>query len=454
MNIAELQDLLHHYDVPLPRYTSYPTVPYWNNATFSPWAWKQLVQQRFEAEEKIICLYIHLPFCEELCTYCACNKRITKNHAVEEPYLHSVLKEWEMYLQLFGSQPIIKEIHLGGGTPTFFSPKNLRFLIESILQQAQKAPEHEFSVEVHPNYTTYEHLYALRSVGFNRISLGVQDFDPKVQYVINRLQSFQQTEQVVSWARQLGYESVNIDLVYGLPWQRLQSIELTINQIALLKPDRIAFYSYAHVPWKSKAQRRYTDEDVPKAQEKISLYSLGYQLLTNLGYIPIGMDHFALPSDKLFQAYRKGQLHRNFMGYTTTNHKLIIGLGMSSISDAWNAFAQNDKTVEGYEYAIAQGELPLVSGHLLTQEDLQLRQIILQLMCRDTARFHYQDFEPDFAAHVWAQLKRLAADELVLLEGEQVKVLPKGKLLIRHVCAAFDAYLYRHARKAQFSKAI
>jgi len=454
MNEAELKALLHRYDVALPRYTSYPTVPYWNHASLTPDVWAAAVQERFVAENRAVCLYIHLPFCEELCTYCACNKRITKNHAVETPYLESVLQEWQIYLQLFDNKPIIKEIHLGGGTPTFFSPENLQRLIEGIMQHAERAANHEFSVEVHPNYTTEAHLRALQQVGFNRISLGVQDFDPQVQYIINRPQTFEQTNRVVQWARALGYESVNVDLVYGLPKQTLQSIEMTISQLAAFKPDRIAFYSYAHVPWKSKGQRRYSDEDVPQANEKISMYSLGNHLLTGMGYEAIGMDHFALPSDKLLQAYRSGTLHRNFMGYTTTNHQLVIGLGASSISDTWTAFAQNEKTVEGYQHMIAEGCLPLTGGHLLNTEDLRIRRHILDLMCTDCTHFAPEDFSPDFAEHLYAKLATFAADGLVKIIGNTIEVLPKGRLLVRHVCAAFDAYLYRNEAQAQFSKAI
>ncbi|MCS7018841.1 MAG: oxygen-independent coproporphyrinogen III oxidase [Bernardetiaceae bacterium] len=454
MNEYELKALLHRYDVALPRYTSYPTVPYWNHERFTPQLWTKAVQERFAAEHRALCLYIHLPFCEELCTYCACNKRITKNHAVETPYVESVLKEWHMYLQLFNDTPIVKEIHLGGGTPTFFSPFNLQQLLTGIMQHAEKAADHEFSVEVHPNYTTEEHLIALQSLGFNRISLGVQDFDPQVQYTINRPQTFEQTAQVVAWARALGYESINIDLVYGLPKQTLKSIELTIGKLAMLKPDRIAFYSYAHVPWKSKGQRRYTEQDLPQANQKIDMYSLGNYLLSQMGYQAIGMDHFALPNDKLLKAYNSGTLHRNFMGYTTTNHQLVIGLGCSSISDTWTAFAQNDKTVEGYQQAVAEGRLPLVGGHILSDEDQRIRRHILDLMCTDCTCFFPEDFSPDFVEHLKNNLARLAADGLVKITNNTVEVLPKGRVLVRHICAAFDAYLYRHQGQAQFSKAI
>ncbi|MFN8165560.1 MAG: oxygen-independent coproporphyrinogen III oxidase [Bacteroidia bacterium] len=317
---------MNKYDMPLPRYTSYPTVPYWDNESLTIDAWKNSVIDTFKKENGELCIYIHLPFCENLCTFCACNKRITTNHRVEEPYLETVLKEWAMYRAILPSTPTIREIHLGGGTPTFFSPENLVKLIQGITKDAKIYPDHEFSVEVHPNFTRREHLEALKSVGFNRVSLGVQDFDPKVQYVINREQSFEKTKEVVDWARELGYNSVNVDLIYGLPLQTEASVQLTISRINELKPDRIAFYSYAYVPWKSKAQRRYTKEDLQKANDKWKMYQLGKSLLTANGYRAIGIDHFALPNDKLFDAVNNGRMHRNFMGYTATDSKLIIAL--------------------------------------------------------------------------------------------------------------------------------
>lgn len=451
----ELLPLLQKYDVPVPRYTSYPTVPHWNPATFSLELWKKAVVDIYEAEGNEVCIYIHLPFCEELCTYCACNKRITKNHAVEEPYLETVLKEWQMYLGLFPSKPIIREIHLGGGTPTFFSPANLTKLIEGITEHASISPNHEFSVEVHPNFTTKEHLSALQLVGFNRISLGVQDFDPIVQFIINREQTFEQTKLVIDWARELGYGSVNIDLIYGLPKQTLESIMMTIDKVQQLKPDRIAFYSYAHVPWKSKGQRRYTDEDVPKAKEKLAMYQLGNELLAELGYVSIGMDHFALPEDGLMTAYAEGRLHRNFMGYTTTNHKLVTGLGASSISDTWNAFAQNEKTVETYQTMVNNGDFPIVGGHLLNEQDLTIRQHILNLMCKGETILPLDSFVDDFAEYILDKLKAFESDGLLALEGHRVSILPKGKLFIRNISSALDAYLFENqAEGNQFSKAI
>lgn len=409
----------------------------------------------FIEENGEICLYIHLPFCEELCTYCACNKRITKNHKVERPYLKSVLKEWEMYRSIFPDRPKIKEIHLGGGTPTFFSPENLAHLLTSILKNSDPIPDPEFSVEVHPNHTKFEHLEVLRKLGFNRISLGIQDFDPQVQYIINREQSFEQTKKIVDWSRQLGFSSINVDLIYGLPRQTLQSIEFTLEKVGVLRPDRIAFYSYAHVPWKSKGQRRYTDEDVPQAVEKIEMFVVGTQKLKNMGYENIGMDHFALPSDPMFLAMKKGTLHRNFMGYTTTNHKLLIGLGASSISDSWRALVQNEKVVETYQEQIESGHLPLIDGHQLTNFEKIIRRLILELMCQFETHIPNETDWPYHFLTVKHQLQDLEKDGLVELFDSTVRVTDLGKIFIRNISAAFDPFLTENKNeKPMFSQSI
>jgi oxygen-independent coproporphyrinogen III oxidase len=450
-----IQDLLPKYDLPTPRYTSYPTVPYWDFNSLDVAKWKQSVIDAFKTENGELCIYIHLPFCENMCTFCACNKRITVNHAVEDPYISTVLKEWKMYRSILPAAPIIREIHLGGGTPTFFSPENLLQLINGITADAIVQESHEFSIEVHPNYTTEAHIKALASVGFNRISLGVQDFDPKVQFVINRIQSYETTKEVVDWARKYHYSSVNIDLIYGLPHQTVQSIEHSIELIKGFMPDRIAFYSYAHVPWKSKVQRRYTEADLPVAAEKWAMYNRGRQLLEASGFSAIGMDHFALLSDKLFSAAATGGLHRNFMGYTTTKSKLIIGLGVSSISDSWTAFAQNDKVVESYEEKVNQGILPLVHGHLLNEEDKVIRKNILELMCENKTILNNPLLEPAFVASALVKLELLEADGLVQVNANEIHVTEKGRSFIRNISAAIDPMLWRnHSGTNTFSKAI
>lgn len=451
----DILHLLNKYDLPIPRYTSYPTVPYWEPETINPEKWMKSVADIFINENGAISIYIHLPFCENLCTFCACNKRITKNHKVEDRYIAAVLKEWSVYREHMPYQPVIKEIHLGGGTPTFFSPENLTKLIAGITHDSHVPDDHEFSVEVHPNYTTEQHLIALSKVGFNRISLGVQDFDPEVQYIINRVQSFERTKEVVDWARSHGFNSVNIDLVYGLPKQTVSSVELTVSYIQQLKPERIAFYSYAHVPWKSKGQRRYTEADLPGASDKWAMYHTGRALLIEQGFVSIGMDHFALPGDKLCLATAEGKMHRNFMGYTTTNNKLIIGLGASSISDSWNAFVQNEKTVEDYQDKIENEEWPYITGHYLNEEDLIIRRHILDLMCTNRTILNAGNLDKEFLSSALEKLKQLEGDNLLEVHDQAIVVTEKGHMFIRNICAALDARMWRKSSKEKlFSKAI
>ena len=454
---ASAINLLQKYDVPTPRYTSYPTVPYWDFSTIDEASWKQSVTDTFKNEKGELCIYIHLPFCENLCTFCACTKRITKNHEVEDPYISAVLKEWSIYRAVLPSAPVIKEIHLGGGTPTFFSATNLIQLINGITKDAVVKEDHEFSVEVHPNYTTEEHIEKLASAGFNRISIGVQDFDPTVQLAINRIQSFERTKEVVDWARKYQYNSINIDLIYGLPHQTENSVQYSISKITSLMPDRIAFYSYAHVPWKSKGQRRYTEADLPSAAQKWAMYNTGKQLLETAGFVSIGMDHFALPDDKLFAAAASGNLHRNFMGYTTTKSKLIIALGASAISDSWNAFAQNEKVVEAYQEKVNQGILPLVNGHLLSEEDVIIRKKILQLMCENKTSLDSELLSREFTDNAFSKLRSLEVDGLVTVEEDDIIVTTKGNSFIRNISAALDVRLWRNEREMEahtFSKAI
>jgi oxygen-independent coproporphyrinogen-3 oxidase len=390
-----------------------------------------------------ISLYVHLPYCESLCTYCGCNTRITVDHRVEGPYIDAVLSEWTAYRRLLGKRPLIKEIHLGGGTPTFFSPEQLRRLITGLLEGADVSPDHEFGFEGHPANTSREHLQVLYDLGFRRVSFGIQDFDPKVQDIIHRFQSVEQVEDVTAWSREIGYTSINYDLVYGLPCQTPDSVRQTLEVIRRLLPDRIAFYSYAHVPWIKPGQRRFTEADLPEGEAKRKLYELGRSMLEDAGYREIGMDHFALESDSLFRAERNGTLHRNFMGYTTTDSRILIGLGVSSISDCWTAFAQNVKTVEGYLEQVRAGRLPVFRGHFLDREDQVLRKHILQLMCRLKTDWSDPAMQVDWLERIPGELAEMEQDGLVRLLPQGVEVTPAGRAFIRNVCMAFDARLWR-----------
>lgn len=440
------KNLIRKYNVPGPRYTSYPTVPYWNADGFSPKEWKEKLVQTFERTNKKegISLYIHLPYCEQLCHYCGCNKKITTQHSVEYPYIERVIKEWEMYCKLLPQKPMIKELHLGGGTPTFFSAKNLHLLIRGILQKATLANDYEFSFEAHPSSTSYEKMQVLFDLGFRRLSLGVQDFSPEVQQIINRYQSVEEVANVTQQAREIGYTSVNYDLIFGLPKQTLGSIEDTIEKTIELAPDRIAYYSYAHVPWVSKAQRLYSDNDLPSNDYKRSLYEKGKKMLEEAKYIEVGMDHFALPSDDLTISYQHNALHRNFMGYTSAHTEVMIGLGVSSISDSWTAFAQNVKSLKEYERLIDQGEIPVIKGHLLTQEDMMLRKHILNLMCHFETTWCETQNKYLPLAEIKDRLGEMEADGLLVLDENGVVVTPKGKPFVRNICMAFDLRLFRN----------
>ena len=441
--------LIHKYNVAGPRYTSYPTVPYWQEADFSVTPYLETVKRTFSATNARdgISLYIHLPYCESLCTFCACNHRITKKHEVEGGYIAAVLKEWRMYVDLLAKsseQRIkIREIHLGGGTPTFFSPEHLTQLINGLFEFAERADNHEFSFEGHPNNTTEAHLQTLYDLGFRRVSFGVQDYDPKVQKAINRIQPFENVARVTETARAIGYTSISHDLVFGLPHQNLDTMRHTIARTAELAPDRLAFYSYAHVPWiKGNGQRGFNDEDLPSGPEKRALYELGKEMFDELGYVEVGMDHFARPNDSLYQAMNEGRLHRNFMGYTETNTRLMLSLGVSSISDSWYAFAQNEKVLEDYLARINSGQLPLMRGHLLTAEDLIIRQHILNIMCR--MHTDWSDTAMQFAQLPQAVelLKPMQDDGLLEILPNGLKVTEQGRPFVRNIAMAFDVRLW------------
>jgi oxygen-independent coproporphyrinogen III oxidase len=437
--LMESLPLIRKYNVPGPRYTSYPTVPFWDQQSFSLSDWTSKIKQAFVQSDGIS-LYIHLPYCESMCTFCACHKRITKNHSVEKPYISALLKEWKMYVKLLGKWPVIKELHLGGGTPTFFSPQNLDDLLNGIFCMADKTDDYEFSFEGHPNNTTKEHLETLYNQGFRRVSLGVQDYSLRIQQAINRIQPLTHVARTTLWAREIGYTSVSHDLVYGLPFQGVEDVLDTIEKTVSLRPDRLAFYSYAHVPWiKGNGQRGFSDHDVPAGELKRNLYEQGKLRLEGAGYKEIGMDHFALEDDGLYDSFMRSKLHRNFMGYTPVHTRLMIGLGVSAISDCWTSFAQNSKNVEDYLQLIEWGNLPVVKGHCLTDEDQAIRKHILNLMCR----FSTEISDHPFAGwdQVREQLHELEKDQLIEITGNRVTVLEKGKPFVRNVCMAFDLRL-------------
>ena len=440
--------LIQKYNVPGPRYTSYPTVPYWNESGFTNDNWIQTLKKSFQEsnDNEGISLYIHLPFCESLCTFCGCNKRITKNHNVENTYIEAVLKEWSLYCEILGKKPKIKEIHLGGGTPTFFSLKSLEDLINGILDLAEKAEGYEFSFEGHPNNTTHAHLQKLYDLGFRRVSFGVQDYSQKVQKAINRIQPFHNVAKVTFWAKEIGYTSIGHDIIFGLPFQEIDDIIDTIEKTNSLQPDRLAFYSYAHVPWiKGNGQRGFNDEDIPKDDTKRKLYEIGKELLFENEYYEIGMDHFALKSDSLYQSFKNKELHRNFMGYSSSKTQLMIGLGVSSISDSWYSFAQNVKNIEEYYQMLELDKLPVYRGHLLSTEDLIIRKHILNLMCHfETSWTDSANYFPEIP-EILVKLEEMENDGLLIIGNSNIQVTEKGKPYVRNICMAFDLRLKRKA---------
>ena len=449
--------LVRKYNQPVARYTSYPTVPYWD-AQLAPDTWTGMFTTAFNSNNHTdgISIYIHLPFCESLCTYCGCNKKITGNHKVEEEYLQALEKEWKLYRNCMQQTPVIRELHLGGGTPTFFSPKNLQRLIAVILKYSIVHPAHEFSIEGHPNNTTAKHLEVLFALGFRRISYGVQDNNPEVQRLINRIQPLENVKNATDLARQNGFTSVNFDLIYGLPGQTTESIATTIEQVITLRPDRIAFYSYAHVPWASRGQRLFDENDLPNAETKLSLYLKGKELLMQHSYFDIGMDHFALPHDSLFKAWQKGKLHRNFMGYTTQNTCLLLGLGVSAISDTGTAFAQNEKTLQDYYTAVNNNLLPVKKGYKLTEEDQLFRKNILDISCKGKTSFAENQL-PLLNQYTFKELSTFASEGLVKFDKSGMEITAQGHSFIRNICSAFDMHLHRNTTVAGntiFSKAI
>lgn len=445
--------LIQKYNVPTPRYTSYPTVPLWEN-NLQREHWSELVKKAYDdfGKEEGISLYIHLPFCESLCTYCGCNKRITKNHSVEAPYIDTVLAEWQMYLKRLPSRPKLAGIHLGGGTPTFFSPEELTRLIQTIRSTSELLPDAQFSFEGHPNNTTLSHLKALYDVGFTRVSYGIQDFDPKVQKAIHRIQPLEKVKEATDNARKVGYSSINFDLIYGLPHQTIETITDTFEKVADLRPDRIAFYSYAHVPQLFPAQKAF-EAFLPQEAEKRALYERGKALLIGMGYQEIGMDHFSLGEDPLFLAQKEGKLHRNFMGYTTSPSTMLIGLGNSSISDIGYAYAQNEKDIDTYKEAIQTDRFALIKGHLLNMADQETRKLILSIICN-----HQAEWTPDFYLELppkaMARLEEMREEGLLDFDTRGMVVSSLGKTFVRNICAVFDYRMWEKRNSLNFSKSL
>ena len=453
---------LRSLDVPGPRYTSYPTADRFVEA-FGPAEYRQALRQRAEGAVvggvPPLSLYVHIPFCDSLCYYCACNKIITKHHSRGAEYLSLLAREIELHVAEIGRGQGLSQLHLGGGTPTFLSDEELSHLMGLIRAAFRILPQCEVSIEVDPRTANRQRLRHLVDIGFNRISFGVQDFDPDVQAAVHRVQPFDSVQELVAEARALRFESINADLIYGLPKQTPESFRRTIAQVAELRPTRIALYAYAHLPQRFKPQRRIVTADLPTGEQRVQMLGNALAGFIASGYVYIGMDHFALPNDALAVAKRQGRLHRNFQGYTTQPDCDLIGLGVSSIGRVGATYSQNAKTLTEYEDALAQGELPVVRGLALTREDLLRRSVIMAIMCQGRVEFesielaHLIHFRQTFAAE-FERLKPLAEMGLVEISDQAIQVTATGWYFVRAVAMNFDRYLQSDKVRERFSRII
>ncbi|HZX29423.1 MAG TPA: oxygen-independent coproporphyrinogen III oxidase [Telluria sp.] len=454
-------DLIRKLSQSGPRYTSYPTADRFQ-PEFGPGDYaKACARLRARGDVAPLSLYIHIPFCDTVCYYCACNKIVTKRREKSDEYLQYLKREIELQGQLFEDMNEVEQLHFGGGTPTYLSDGQMDELLAQLRRWFRFAPDDqgEYAIEVDPRTVTPERVHRLRAQGFNRISLGVQDFDPDVQVAVNRIQPEAETRAVIDAARAAGFRSISIDLIYGLPRQTMFTMDSTLGKVIAADPDRIAIYHYAHLPRLFKPQRRIDESEMPDSETKLDMLSLCIRRLTQAGYVYIGMDHFAKPNDELAVAQRQGRLHRNFQGYSTHADADLVACGVSAIGAVANTYSQNAKTLEEYYAALDRGELPIQRGYRLTMDDLVRRRIIQMLMCQFelSVRAIEADFPVNFAGYFVHELERLAAlarDGLVNVNREFITVTPKGRLLIRNICMVFDRYLQQGHPLERYSRTV
>ncbi|MBX3587897.1 MAG: oxygen-independent coproporphyrinogen III oxidase [Ramlibacter sp.] len=452
-------ELLRRFDIAGPRYTSYPTADRFVEAFCAP-DYRQALAQRGEGPAALampLSIYVHIPFCESLCYYCACNKIITRHHSRGAEYLRYLGREVDLHVAELGLGQPVSQLHLGGGTPTFLSDGELGELMAMLRRSFSLAPGGEYSIEVDPRTVDAKRLQALADMGFNRVSFGVQDFDPEVQKAVHRVQPAEQVFALMAQARTIGFESVNIDLIYGLPRQTPESFARTLRQVQQLRPDRIALYAYAHLPERFKPQRRIVPAELPGGAAKVDMLSQSLSAFISAGYVYVGMDHFALPGDALAVAKRQGRLHRNFQGYSTQPDCDLIGLGVSAIGRIGATYSQNAKTMEEYCDHLDQGRLPVVRGLALSRDDLARRAVIMALMCQGQVLFEsidmawLIDFRSYFAAEL-EQLRSLAGQGLVTVDDAGIQVTASGWFFVRAVAMVFDRYLQADRNRAKFSR--
>ena len=453
------ESIIRRFDVSGPRYTSYPTADRFT-ADFGPANYRHWLEHRCMAGvPRPVSLYFHIPFCNTICYYCACNKIITKDHGRSAKYLKYLAHEIALQASLLEGEREVVQLHWGGGTPTFLAPEEMQFLMQATREHFTLLPDGEYSIEVDPRRVEENTIKVLADLGFNRMSLGVQDFEPVVQKAVNRIQTLEETRMVIDAARRYGFRSVSVDLIYGLPFQTLETINRTLDAVIALAPDRLSLYNYAHLPHLVKPQRRINEADLPSPDAKLDILQLAIRRLAEAGYVFIGMDHFAKPDDELTIAQRQGRLHRNFQGYSTHAEADLLAFGISAISKVGSSYGQNVKTLDEYYAMLDQHQLPVMRGIELTNDDLMRRNIIQQLMCHfnlDIAQvemLHQIDFKSYFAQEL-ADLREMETAGLLTIGERQLQVHPTGRMLVRVIAMAFDRYLRKPQEGARYSKVI
>lgn len=452
-------DLLKKYDVPGPRYTSYPPAPHFNESFTADDYIKEIVASNYGENLPELSLYFHIPYCDTLCYFCGCNMIVTRNHDRMKEYIKYLKNEIDLLRQYLNPDRKVAQLHWGGGTPTSLNPDEINSLISYINHSFDFKEDAECGCEIDPRGLTKEHLIALHDGGFNRISMGVQDFNEKVQKYVNRIQPEELTRQVVEWVRELGFQSINLDLMYGLPFQTIESFEITIDKVLELSPDRIAVFNYAHIPWMKKHQALIHEEDLPSPQEKLNILKMTIEKLTSNGYVFIGMDHFAKPEDELAKALKEKKLYRNFQGYSTHAGCDLFAFGITSISQLQNVYAQNFKTEKDYYHAIDNEKLPVFKGYRLDKDDQIRRKVIMNLMCNFELNFieienEFQINFNDYFKNSLSQLIEMTEDGLVELNETGIKVTEMGRLLIRNIAMKFDGFIERQQDKMKYSRTI
>jgi oxygen-independent coproporphyrinogen-3 oxidase len=450
-------ETLKKYDVSGPRYTSYPTADRFVEAFTQDAYMLALEQRRAIAATQPLSIYVHIPFCESLCFFCACNKIVTKHHERSAEYLRYLNREIDLHIEHLGAGQTISQLHLGGGSPTFFSDEELAELMSMLKRNFVFAPGGEYSIEVDPRTVNEQRLKHLADLGFNRLSFGVQDFDPEVQKAVHRIQPAEQVFALVEAARRYQFESVNVDLIYGLPMQTPESFKRTLAQVVELRPNRIALYGYAHLPERFKPQRRISEYELPAAADKITMLGSALKAFIDAGYVYVGMDHFALPDDDLAIAKRQGRLHRNFQGYSTQPDCDLISLGVSAIGRVGATYSQNAKTIEEYYDHLNHGRFPVVRGLALSRDDIVRRAVIMAIMCQGALEYeaielaYMLDFKSYFADEM-AALKALEKTDMLVLEEDGLQVTDTGWFFVRAVAMVFDKHLQTDRNRARFSK--